>query len=43
MYAMVTYCDLTEGYLGRSVVVIARLELGCAAFRSIIPQICYDE
>ena len=43
MYAMVTYCDLTEGYLGRGEVVLARLVPGRAACRSIVPQMCFDE
>ena len=40
MYVMVMHYYLTEGYLGRGVVVMAGLEPGCAAFRSILPQMC---
>ena len=42
MYALVTHCDLTEGYLGRGVVVMTGLVPGCAACRSIVPQMCFD-
>ena len=43
MYASVMRCDLTEGYLGRGEVVLARLVPGRAACRSIVPQMCFDE
>ena len=42
-YASVMRCDLTEGYLGRGEVVLARLVSGRAVCRSIVPQMCFDE